>query len=114
MGRGDHQRHAEHRRAAAGADDRLVAGAQQRFRQSGLGSGYRRQQFHHHDADALTDYPVGSDATVNVTQVLTFANIGSTGIFAGVLIGLLSTELFIAISRLKALHISLGRTYRQR
>ena len=52
--------------------------------------------------------PVGSDAMVNVTQVLTFANIGSTGIFAGVLIGLLSTELFIAISRLKALHISLG------
>ena len=52
--------------------------------------------------------PVGSDAAVNVTQVLTFANIGSTGIFAGVLIGLLSTELFIAISRLKALHISLG------
>ena len=46
--------------------------------------------------------PVGSDATVNVTQVLTFANIGSTGIFAGVLIGLLSTELFIAISRLRA------------
>jgi PTS system cellobiose-specific IIC component len=46
---------------------------------------------------------------VNVTQVLTFANIGSTGIFAGVLIGLLSTELFIAISRLKALHISLGK-----
>lgn len=40
--------------------------------------------------------------------MLTFANIGSTGIFAGVLIGLLSTELFIAISRLKALHISLG------
>ena len=52
--------------------------------------------------------PVGSDAAVNVTQVLTFANIGSTGIFAGVLIGLLSTEVFIAISRLKALHISLG------
>ena len=52
--------------------------------------------------------PVGSDAAVNVTQVLTFANIGSTGIFAGVLIGLLSTELFIAISRLEALNISLG------
>ena len=30
--------------------------------------------------------PVGSDTTVNVTRV-TFANIGSTGIFAGVLIG---------------------------
>jgi PTS system cellobiose-specific IIC component len=54
--------------------------------------------------------PVGSDAAVNVTQVLTFANIGSTGIFAGVLIGLLSTEVFIAISRLKALHISSGKT----
>ncbi len=52
----------------------MVAGAQQRFRQSGLGSGYRRQQFHYHDADALTDYPV---ATVRST--LTFANIGSTG-----------------------------------
>nr|WP_236728148.1 PTS transporter subunit EIIC [Enterobacter hormaechei] len=54
--------------------------------------------------------PVGSDATVNVTQVLTFANIGSTGIFAGVLIGLLSTELFIAISRLKALGDAPGQT----
>ena len=52
--------------------------------------------------------PVGSDVMVNVTQVLTFANIGSTGFSPGVLIGLLSTELFIAISRLKALHISLG------
>ncbi len=85
-----------------------VAGAQQRFRQSGLGSGYRRQQFHYHDADALTDYPRRQRRHGERHPVLTFTNIGSTGIFAGVLIGLLSTELFIAISRLKALHISLG------
>jgi hypothetical protein len=61
VGRGDYQRYAEYRRAAAGPDDCLVAGAQQRFRQSGLGSGYRRQQFYHHDADAPAVTPVGSE-----------------------------------------------------
>jgi hypothetical protein len=43
--------------------------------------------------------PVGSETAVNVTQILTFANIGSTGIFAGVLIGLVSAEVFIAIEQ---------------
>lgn len=52
--------------------------------------------------------PLGAKTTVSITQVLTFANIGTTGIFAGVIIGLLSTEIFIRIARLERLKISLG------
>jgi cellobiose PTS system EIIC component len=52
--------------------------------------------------------PDGAKATVTVSQILSFANIGSTGIFAGVIIGLLSTELFIRIARIEKLNISLG------
>nr|WP_318382244.1 PTS transporter subunit EIIC [uncultured Enterobacter sp.] len=52
--------------------------------------------------------PVGAKATVTVGQMLSFANIGSTGIFAGVIIGLLSTELFIRIASIRKLDISLG------
>lgn len=52
--------------------------------------------------------PVGGKTAVNLTQVLTFANIGSTGIFAGVIIGLLATEILIRISQIKRLEIHLG------
>ncbi|MGK9172426.1 PTS transporter subunit EIIC [Yokenella regensburgei] len=52
--------------------------------------------------------PVGGNAAVTVGQMLSFGNIGSTGIFAGVIIGLLSTELFIRIATIKKLNISLG------
>lgn len=52
--------------------------------------------------------PDGAKATVTVSQMLSFANIGSTGIFAGVIIGLLSTELFIRIAGIEKLNISLG------
>lgn len=52
--------------------------------------------------------PVGEKASVSISQVLTFANIGTTGIFAGVIIGLLSTEVFIRISQVQRLKISLG------
>lgn len=52
--------------------------------------------------------PDGAKATVTVSQMLSFANIGSTGIFAGVIIGLLSTELFIRIASIEKLNISLG------
>lgn len=52
--------------------------------------------------------PVGGKTTVTVGQLLSFANIGTTGIFAGVIIGLLSTELFIRIAGFKKLDISLG------
>jgi len=52
--------------------------------------------------------PVGSKTTVSVAQMLSFANIGTTGIFAGVIIGLLSTELFIRVASVKRFSISLG------
>ncbi|MCL9671871.1 PTS transporter subunit EIIC [Citrobacter sp. MNAZ 1397] len=52
--------------------------------------------------------PDGAKTTVTVSQLLSFANIGSTGIFAGVIIGLLSTELFIRIAGIEKLNISLG------
>ena len=52
--------------------------------------------------------PDGEKAVVTVSQLLSFGNIGSTGIFAGVIIGLLSTELFIRIASIKKLNISLG------
>lgn len=52
--------------------------------------------------------PDGGKAVVTVSQLLSFGNIGSTGIFAGVIIGLLSTELFIRIASIKKLNISLG------
>lgn len=52
--------------------------------------------------------PDGAKATVTVSQMLSFANIGSTGIFAGVIIGLLSTELFTRIAGIEKLNISLG------
>ncbi|MGY6030285.1 PTS sugar transporter subunit IIC [Phytobacter sp. AG2a] len=52
--------------------------------------------------------PEGGKAAVTVGQMLSFGNIGSTGIFAGVIIGLLSTELFIRVANIKKLNISLG------
>ncbi|MDU6685195.1 MAG: PTS transporter subunit EIIC [Enterobacteriaceae bacterium] len=52
--------------------------------------------------------PDGAKTAVTVSQMLSFANIGSTGIFAGVIIGLLSTELFIRIAGIEKLNISLG------
>jgi len=56
----------------------------------------------------LNVVPEGEQHAVSVTQLLAFANIGSTGIFAGVLIGLIATEVFIRISSIRALDISLG------
>jgi PTS system cellobiose-specific IIC component len=52
--------------------------------------------------------PEGGKAAVTVSKMLSFGNIGSTGIFAGVIIGLLATELFIRIASIKKLTISLG------
>ncbi|HEX4501277.1 MAG TPA: PTS transporter subunit EIIC [Scandinavium sp.] len=52
--------------------------------------------------------PVGGKVAVSLTSILTFANIGSTGIFAGVIIGLLATEIFIRIAQFKRLEINLG------
>ncbi|MCM3213061.1 PTS sugar transporter subunit IIC (plasmid) [Niallia taxi] len=52
--------------------------------------------------------PVGAETAVDITGVLTFGNLGTTGMFAGIIIGLLATEIFIKVSSIKKLEISLG------
>lgn len=50
------------------------------------------------------------DATksLTVTGGLGFNNLGTTGMFAGIIIGLLATELFIGLSKVKQLKINIG------
>lgn len=52
--------------------------------------------------------PDGAKQAVDVSAVLTSTNIGTTGMFAGIIVGLVSTELFMKISNIKKLQINLG------
>lgn len=52
--------------------------------------------------------PVGAEEGVLVQGVLTFGNIGTGAMFAGVIIGLVATEIFIWITGIKRLQINLG------
>lgn len=52
--------------------------------------------------------PVGAEEGVMVQGVLTFSNVGTGAMFAGVIIGLVATELFIWITGIKRLQINLG------
>jgi len=52
--------------------------------------------------------PIGGDSAVPVIGVLHLAHLGTSGMFAGIIIGLLSTELFIRVSSIKRLKINLG------
>ena len=52
--------------------------------------------------------PVGADKAVQVSGILGFSNIGTTGLFAGIIIGLITCELFIKISHVEKLQIKLG------
>lgn len=52
--------------------------------------------------------PVGADKAVDISGVLTFGNLGTTGMFAGIIIGLAATEIFIKVSSIKKLAINLG------
>ena len=54
---------------------------------------------------ALAD---GSGKTADVTSALLFDNLGMKGLFAGIIIGLLSTELFIRLSSIDKLKVDLG------
>ncbi|GER73573.1 hypothetical protein BpPP18_16400 [Weizmannia acidilactici] len=56
--------------------------------------------------------PAGAKKAVDVTGVLTFGNLGTTGMFAGIIIGLVATELFIKTSNIKKLEIHLGEMFR--
>lgn len=57
---------------------------------------------------SLSVVPVGGTDAVTVKDLLSFSNLGTGSMFAGIIIGLLSTELFIRISNVKRLQINLG------
>lgn len=52
--------------------------------------------------------PVGAEEGVLVQGALTFSNVGTGAMFAGVIIGIAATEIFIWISSIKRLKINLG------
>jgi PTS system cellobiose-specific IIC component len=52
--------------------------------------------------------PLGAEEAVDVSGVVTFSEIGTTGLFGGIIVGMLATELFIRLAKNKRLRISLG------
>lgn len=52
--------------------------------------------------------PDGTEKAVNVSGILSFSNTGTGAMFAGVIVALLASELFIKLTKVKALHINLG------
>lgn len=52
--------------------------------------------------------PVGGKTNVSVSGILTYDSIGTKGMFAGIIIGLAATEIFIRLASLKKLQINLG------
>lgn len=52
--------------------------------------------------------PKESQDAVITTGVLTFNNLGTTGMFAGIIMGLIGCELFIKFSKIKKLKINIG------
>lgn len=57
---------------------------------------------------SLSVVPVDGTDAVTVSGLLSFNNLGTGSMFAGIIIGLISTELFIRISNVKRLQINLG------
>lgn len=52
----------------------------------------------------------GSEEIVSITEAVTYGSIGTNGIFAGIIIGFLATEIFIKLSNVDKLQISLGES----
>lgn len=52
--------------------------------------------------------PTGSKKTVEITGAVLYSHVGTTGMFAGIIIGLLATEIYMKLSSFKALKINLG------
>ena len=52
--------------------------------------------------------PAGAEEAVMAQGALTFSNIGTGAMFAGVIIGLVATEIFIWVTTIKRLQINLG------
>lgn len=57
---------------------------------------------------SVTVIPDGAADGIAVSGVLSFSNIGTQAMFAGIIIGLTATELFIYISSIKKLQINMG------
>ncbi|MFC6463437.1 PTS sugar transporter subunit IIC [Marinilactibacillus sp. GCM10026970] len=49
-----------------------------------------------------------TEIAASLTGVLSFSNVGTSGMFAGIIIGLLSAEIFIKLASIKRLSINLG------
>lgn len=52
--------------------------------------------------------PVGGEEAIEVTGVLSFNDLGTNGMFAGIIIGLVATEIFIKLANMNRLEINLG------
>lgn len=52
--------------------------------------------------------PVGMDEAVTVGGILTYGSLGTQGMFAGIIIGLLATEIYMRLANIKQLQINLG------
>ena len=58
--------------------------------------------------NTVSAVPDGAKDAVNISGVLSFNNTGTGAMFAGVIVAILATELFIKLSSVKALQINLG------
>lgn len=52
--------------------------------------------------------PDGAKKAVDISAVLPYTNLGTGSMFAGIIVGLLATEFFIRVSRVKKLQVHLG------
>lgn len=52
--------------------------------------------------------PIDSETAVKINGVISYGNIGSKGVFAAIITGLLATELYIRLTQSKKLKINLG------
>ena len=56
----------------------------------------------------ISAVPVGAEDAVTLSGLLSYGNLGTNSMFAGIIIGLLATELFIRVSNIKRLQVNLG------
>ncbi|BDR60858.1 PTS sugar transporter subunit IIC [Lactobacillus xylocopicola] len=52
--------------------------------------------------------PTGAKKAVDVSGAVLYSQVGTTGMFSGIIIGLLATEIYMKLSKVKALKINLG------
>lgn len=58
--------------------------------------------------NSLKVVPTGATKAVSITGYMSFENLGTMGMFAGIIIGLVATELFVQLSKFKFLKIKMG------